>query len=114
MTYHIETTGQAKADRDHCYDYIAERSLDGALRWLEAYETVVESVLENPHRGFAPENPDHEEEIRQRLFKTRHGLQYRLLFLIRGDTIYILHVRGPGQDLMARDELNRPEDQSPA
>ncbi len=66
---------------------------------LEAYERAVESLLENPHRGFAPENPDHEEEIRQCLFKTRHGLQYRLLYLVREDTVYILHVRGAGQDL---------------
>ena len=110
MMYRIKTTRQATADRDHCFDYIAARSPDGALRWLEAYEMAVGSLLENPLRGFAPENPQHEEEIRQRLFKTRRGLQYRLLYLVRGETIYILHVRGAGQDLMASDELGRPED----
>lgn len=106
MTYHIETTRQAKADRSSIFDYIAERSPDGALRWLAAYEQAVESLLENPHRGFAPENQDHAEEIRQLLFKTRHGLQYRLLFFIRGDTVYILHVRAPGQTLLDPGDLN--------
>ena len=38
MTYHIETTNEAKANRAKCFDYIAERSPAGALRWLEAYE----------------------------------------------------------------------------
>ena len=56
MTYHIETTNEAKANCAKCFDYIAERSPAGALRWLEAYEQAVESLLENPHPGFAPEN----------------------------------------------------------
>ncbi len=51
MMYRIKTTRQATADRDHCFDYIAERSPDGALRWLEAYEMAVGSLLENPLRG---------------------------------------------------------------
>jgi plasmid stabilization system protein ParE len=109
MTYHVETTNEAKANRAKCFDYIAERSPAGALRWIEAYEQAVESLFENPHTSLAPESQDHEEEIWQRLFKTRHGLQYRPLFLIRDDTIYILHVRGSGQDLMAPDELEKPE-----
>jgi plasmid stabilization system protein ParE len=110
MTYRINTTRQAAADRDRCFDYIAERSPDGALRWLEAHETKAASLLENPLRGLAPENPDHEEEICQRHFKTRHGLQYRLLYLVRDETMNILHVRGAGQDLMTPEELGRPED----
>ena len=38
-------------------------------------------------------------------------MMYLLLYLVRDETIYILHVRGAGQDLMAPDELGRPEDQ---
>jgi len=110
MTDRIEITRQAATDRNRCFDYIAARSRDGAVRWLEAYETAIGSLLENPLRGFAPENPDHEEEIRQCLFRTRHGLPYRLLYLIRGETIYILHIRGTGQYLMAPEELDRPKD----
>ena len=45
MTYRPETTRRAKADRDECFDYIAERSPNGALRWLEAYEKAVASIL---------------------------------------------------------------------
>jgi len=110
MMYRIETTSQAATDRNRCFDYIAKRSSDGALRWLEAYESAVESLQTHPFRGFAPENVDHEEEIRQCLFKTRHGLTYRFLYTIRDRTIYILHVRGAGQDLLAPDDLHGPED----
>jgi len=111
MNYRVETTREAQADRVTCYDYIAQRSLAGALRWLDAFEQAVDSLRQNPNCGLAPESQDHDDEIRQRLFKTPHGLQYRLLFVIRGDTIYILHVRGPGQNLLPTDSLRLPDDE---
>ena len=57
---------------------------------------------------FIPEDEDHEEEIRHILFKTRRGKTYRAIFIIRTDTVFVLHVRGPGQDLIAPDELRFP------
>jgi len=47
--------------------------------------------------GFAPENQDCDLEVRQALFKTRHGRVYRALFFIEGENVFILRVRGPGQ-----------------
>jgi hypothetical protein len=44
------------------------------------------------------------------MFKTRHGRTYRLLYVVRGDLIYLLHVRGPGQDLMGDDEVRLPDE----
>ena len=81
MMYRIKTTRQATADRDHCFDYIAERSPDGALRWLEAYEMAAGSLLA-PLRSFAPENPDHERQNqrqnqkRQNQTPMNRGLRY--------------------------------------
>lgn len=110
MNYRIELTARAKADRTACFDFIAGRSPDGALAWLDAYEKAAESLLLEPHYGTAPESEDHDEDVRQKIFKTRHGLPYRLLYIIREDVIHILHVRGPGQDVMARDEIELPDD----
>lgn len=58
--------------------------------------------------SLAPENDDHEEEIRHILFKTRRGKTYRAIFIIRTDTVFVLHIRGPGQDLTEPDELRFP------
>jgi hypothetical protein len=53
---------------------------------------------------------DHVEfEVREILFKTRHGLIYRALFTIREETATILHVRGPGQDLLDCVEIREPK-----
>jgi hypothetical protein len=58
--------------------------------------------------GSAPEDKDHEETIYQVIFKTRRGLPYRALFIVRGDQLYVLHVRGPGQDFMSAGEVRLP------
>jgi plasmid stabilization system protein ParE len=102
MTYQVLVTEPADQDRDTCYRFIAQRSPDGGRSWLQAYEDAIDSLKFHPRRGLAPESSDHEEDILQCLFKTRYGLMYRLLYLMRGETVYILHVRGPGQDLHVR------------
>ena len=89
MTYRFVVTEPAEQDRDCCYRYIFERSPEGALRWLDAYEQAIDSLKANAIRSLAPENSDHVEEIRQCLFKTRHGLQYRLLFRSWAETTAI-------------------------
>lgn len=40
--------------------------------------------------------------------RAERGLRYRLLYLLRGQTVYILHVRGPGQDLMGTEDVEIP------
>jgi len=106
MSFRIRTTRQAQADRQECLDYIAARSLDGAVRWLDAYRSAITGLAENPLREMAPESADHAEVIRHVLFKTPKGLRYRILFLVRGDTVYILRVRGSGQDLLGSNQLS--------
>jgi hypothetical protein len=58
--------------------------------------------------GLAPEDAEHDSEIRQIVFKTRSGLPYRALFTIDGDQVHVIHVRGPGQDLIMPGNLRLP------
>jgi hypothetical protein len=58
--------------------------------------------------SFAPESNDHPEPIYQVIFKTRRGRPYRALFVVRDRTVFILHVRGPGQDFVAPNEIANP------
>jgi hypothetical protein len=57
------------------------------------------------HDPLAVESEHVDAEIREVLFKTRRGLVYRLLFTIRQSHVFVLHVRGPGQDWIGSDEL---------
>jgi len=47
------------------------------------------------------------EPIRHVFFRTRAGRTYRALFLLVGDEVRVLRVRGPGQPPVGPDELPR-------
>jgi hypothetical protein len=55
--------------------------------------------------GQADEIADFDLDVRQVLFKTRHGRVYRALFLIEDDHVFILRVRGPGQAPVEPEDL---------
>ena len=109
MAYRVETTASAERDFWSCYDYIRKHSPIGALHWVDAFDAARTALEQDPGRGQAPESEDSAEEIREKLFKTRHGRPYRILFVLRQDIVYLIHVRGPGQDLMASDEIELPD-----
>jgi len=101
MTLRIIVLRQADADIDSIITWLANRSQSGARSWYHALESALDWLESNAQScGLAPENDWFPEEIRQHLFKTRRGRSYRLLFTIAGQQVRILHVRGPGQDLI--------------
>ena len=111
MIYTIILMPSAEKGFQNQYNYIAERSESGAVAWSDAFFDALLKLETRPqHCTLAPESVDHEEEIRQLLFKTRKGRTYRALFVIRGDTVLILHIRGPRQNLMRSDEIELPDE----
>lgn len=91
----------AESDLDSILSWLGKRSHQGAKNWLAALETAIDWLSENaPSSPLAPENESFEEEIRERLFKTKRGRYYRLLFVIAGRQVRILHIRAPGQDFV--------------
>ena len=102
MKLRIVVLRQADADIDSIITWLANRSPSGARSWYHALESALDWLESNAQScGLAPENESFPEEIRQHLFKTRRGRPYRLLFTIAGPQVRILHVRGPGQDLVS-------------
>lgn len=113
MTYRVIATARAGRDVDVCFKYIASRNSRGAASWFNAYEQALRSLERDPSRGVAPESEFFGEPIREHLFKTRHGRPYRILFVVREEIVHVIHIRGPGQDLMSSAEVQLPpaEDQ---
>jgi plasmid stabilization system protein ParE len=98
MTYRVEPTAQAEADIDRIFVWLSKRSLNGARRWYESLWESAERLKTSPRScGLAPENDRFDEELRHMLFGTKRGRTYRALFVIRGDIVRILCVRGPGE-----------------
>ena len=56
-------------------------------------------------KPLAPENDDHDQQLRHIVFKTRRGKAYRAILLVEDDLVLATHVRGPGQDIVAPSDL---------
>ena len=78
--------------------------------WFRRWNQVLADLSKNASScRLAPENDDHDDEIRNLVFNTRRGKKYRALFVIRENVVFVTNVRGPGQDLVAPDELKLPD-----
>ena len=110
MRFVVSLTRAANRDLEKCYAFIAKRSRRGADSWATAFQKKVLNALPmDPHAyGLAPESVDHPVEIRESYFRTRMGKNYRVLFTIRGRDVLVIHIRGPGQDLVRPDEMELP------
>ena len=96
-------------DQVQIVSWIKSRSPKGANTWVNALERNLEQLSESPDSNpRAVEADDLEIDLRQRLFKTRRGNTYRLLFIMRDTTVYVLAIRGTGQDLAGPGELELP------
>lgn len=106
MTWQVVILPEAEQDADRIYRWIVERSKDGADRWYNRFLAAMRSLAFSAEtHGLAPESEHVAQDIRQLLFKTTKGLRYRILFTITSTTVYVLHVRGPGQQLVGHGEL---------
>jgi plasmid stabilization system protein ParE len=106
MTFRATILPLAEHDAQQIFDWIGEQSRDGANRWWTAMVQAIFKLAENPlSYGFAPENGLANHELRQFLFKTRHGRTYRGLFTLVGDEIRVLRIRGPGQPPLKPDDF---------
>ncbi len=102
----LKISPRAYRDAQYIFDYIAERSPDGALRWWMAFDTAASQIAHNPDGySLAPENDLVNYQLRQFLFKKRRGRIYRRVFTVVGDEVQILRVRGPGQGPLQSDEI---------
>ena len=105
MQHPVEITAKALNEIDEALAWYAGRSIKAAIRWYVKLMEAIRSLADNPERfGLAPESESCSAEIRQMLYGKRRGI-WRVLFEIRGDTVYILRVRHSAQDLLEPEEL---------
>jgi plasmid stabilization system protein ParE len=106
MSLKLRILPRAERDAQQIFDYIAERSFAGALRWWSAFQYAASKSVDSPERyGIAPENGLTPHMLRHFLFKTRRGRAYRGVFVVVGDELRVLRVRGPGQAPLETGEM---------
>src|SRR5690349_7068897 len=105
MTYDVVIEPPAKENIACAYHFIRADSRAAADRWLRGLERSIQSLAGFPARhGLARENDEFDEEIRQLLYGKRQHV-YRVLFVIRGSRVHVLHVRHAARPKMRPDEI---------
>jgi plasmid stabilization system protein ParE len=106
MKYDVVALRRADDDVRHITRWIAQRSVQGADAWLDAYEQVLTRLADGADGyAVAVEDPECDVPLKQALFRTARGHTYRAIFTVVGYQVRILRVRGPGQPPLQPDEL---------
>jgi plasmid stabilization system protein ParE len=107
MSFTVRELPKAKSDVRAIFEWLYERSTQGAKAWIDAYDAALLRLKTDAGSlGFALDNNECPEfELRQIFFKTRRGRIYRAVYFIAENTVYVLRVRGPGQAPIDPDDL---------
>jgi len=102
-------TSKAKTQLVACARWWSERrDTDQASRWLEGLEKAIVSLGDDPERhGLARENDLYELPfpVRQLTYGLGKKLTHRIVYEVRGDTVFIVAVRHLAQDDLFSKEL---------
>ena len=106
MNRELRILSHAHRDFSEIVGWLSNNSVDGANRWVDAFDAALATIGETPFaQPLAAEAEFVKTEIRQILFHTRRGRNYRIVFAVFDDEIRIVRVRAPGQDLLIREDL---------
>ena len=109
MTYRVHELKLAEDDVREIFDWLRQRSAQGAEAWLDAYDEMLDGLTRFVGHGVAPESRAVDFQVQQVFFKTRRGNVYRALYCVEGEDVYILRVRGKGQAQVRPGELGSPD-----
>ena len=105
MAYLVDLSRTAEAEMLEAFVWKGERSVPAANEWYNGLMAALASLEENPKRcPTAPDQDAFPEEVHQFLYGRRRDV-YRILFSVRGVTVYVLHIRhGSQKPFSATDE----------
>lgn len=107
MKYTVRVTANAERDADAAYRWLAKRT-SHAEKWIDGLEAAIEGLSEFLTRcPLARENNEFDDEVRQLLYgKSPHV--YRVLFIVRNNLVYVLHVRHGARQALDRSKIILP------
>lgn len=97
MTYRLEKSPQADIDTDKAFEYLAERSVPTAIRFLDKVAVTMERLREDPSLGM---HLKVEEPGLQGIFWRRvDGFPNHLIFFrVDGDLVFVVRVLHGARD----------------
>lgn len=106
MVFQVELARTAERDIEVTYEWLKQRNPRQADRWFRNLMNKLATLQDKPHRcALAVENDNFSEEIRQLLYGKRPQT-YRVLFIIREEIAYVIHVRHSKQAPLTEKDWN--------
>ena len=98
MKFAVHISRRAERDIREVSNWIAKHSRQGAIRWLDALEKVVDRLADDAENyALADESRNLPYPVREITFRTPKGKRYRAIFVLEGNRVDVLCVRSPGQ-----------------
>ena len=94
MAFKVRTTPYAEQDAAEILDWLmVQHAGETALRWFLKMDQAIASLAQMPTRcKLAPESKSFPFQVRELLYGSRPHV-YRILFTIKEEVVYILHIR---------------------
>jgi plasmid stabilization system protein ParE len=110
MAFQVRVTQTARSEIDTAYSWLRQHNPVYADKWFRELMNTIATLQEKPLRcALAPENDVFTEEIHQLIYgKSRN--KYRILFSIREDTVFVLHIRHSSQAPLLGEEVDEEEE----
>lgn len=106
MSNVVRILRRAREDVDLIYEWLVQHSPKGAVAWYAAFIAAADSLVHDADASpITFEATNFGIDVRSRLFRTRRGRRYRLLYVITNGDVRILRVRGPGQPPVRIEDL---------
>lgn len=111
MKHHVRVGASAKREIAEAYQWLLDNAPRvHAVAWLDGLQAAVRGLDTMPNRhGLAREAKAGRIDVRQLLYGKRPHV-YRVLFIVSGDTVHVLHVRHAARNQLRRGELDLPPD----
>src|SRR5579863_5160231 len=94
MTYQVIITPEAETDLRTAYRYIRRHAPHAARDWIRRARQATKTLARHPGRcPLAPESTSFDEPIRELFFGSGNRGTYRFLFVVLGDSVYVLRMR---------------------
>ncbi len=94
MKYRVIITPAAEVGLRSAYKYIRQRAPQAARAWIKGARQKIRTLAQHPERApLAPESTAFREPIRELFYGSGSRGTYRILFVVLGDSVFVLHVR---------------------
>src|SRR4051794_8142269 len=92
--YRVIITPEAEGDLRTACKYIRKHSKQAARAWVKGARRKIKTLAQHPERSpLAPESTSFHEPIRELLYGSGNRGTYRILFVVLGNSVFVLHVR---------------------